>query len=83
MIMLKVQAVPFQWQRNSLGEAWTGSRGLAHAQSLHCFSGGVLRKGLGFPHILLSFGLLDFQFFMVITYIHKALTSDAQIMYKD
>lgn len=50
---------------------------------LHGFSGGVLWKGLGFPHILLSFGLLDFQFFMVITYIHKERTYDAQIMYKD
>lgn len=33
MIMLKVEAVPFQWQRHSLGEAWTGSRGLARAQA--------------------------------------------------
>lgn len=49
----------------------------------HCFNGGVLGKGLGFPHILLYFGLLDFQFFMVITYIHKEHTYDAQIMYKD
>lgn len=33
MIMLTVPAVPSQGQRNSLAEAWTGSRGLARVQS--------------------------------------------------